>query len=142
MVRMYSGGLGLSSKLLQWYDRNPVPNMIAYRANGVAPHTVTIRASYTVPAGKKAMVVFSSAMIMRATAATTVGRVHGNAGTPTAGTFDCYHKNNTVDSMVTVQNAEMIVVGAGITLSITTEDLSTGGTMDYDLSVIYIEFDA
>jgi len=125
-----------------YYDRNPIARMIYYRANGVAPHAATQRASYTVPTGKKALVVGASAMMMRATAATSLGRVHSFGGTASSIAFDCYHKNNTVDSMVTVQNPIQYPFFEGVQLSLATEDLSTGGTMDYDISTTFTEFDA
>jgi len=53
------------------HDRNPVRQTLTYSGTGIAPHATTQRFSYTVPSGKKAIVLAAQANLQRATAATT-----------------------------------------------------------------------
>jgi len=127
---------------LEYYDRNPAPGLVSWTADGIAPHGATIRASYTVPTGKKALIVGGTAMMMRATAATTLGRARAYGATPTSIVFDLFHKSNTVDSLQQVVSAVSYVIYAGITTSLVTADASTGGTIDYNVYLTYTEFSA
>jgi len=147
MVRMYSGGLGLSSKLLQWYDRSPGNKTQIYFAGGVGPHGETQRWTYSVPAGKKAWLGPLFIEVMRATAATTVGAVVGDIRyTPQGGTTGrlliARLFTNSVNDNDRKELPAFMLLQTGDTLTAYTADGSTGGTMNYTVQAMITEFNA
>jgi len=112
----------------------------------VAPHGITVRWEYTVPAGRKAFVESLQVRIMRTAAATTLGKAHaiivlipsGQAG---AYQFVCSLLNNTVGASESLSVGQALVLNPGDTLRAATLDGSTGGTCDYFLSCKITEFD-
>lgn len=54
MVKVFSGGRWVS--LPEWYDRNPLQVGNSWLLAGTGVHVPTVRFTYTVPAGRKAMV--------------------------------------------------------------------------------------
>jgi len=142
MVRMYSTALTPFSPLLAWYDRNASQAGIYWGSVNVAPHSYTIRASYTAPSGKKAFVCASELDVRRRTAATTLGTVlvwltfAGNMA------LQILHENNTVDNRQTIPCYLGGILLSGQSLELLTWDASTGGAMDYNLTTLIVEFSA
>jgi len=130
-----------------WYDRNPVNRAIDYNASAVGPHAVTDRATYTVPAGKKALVENISLLVMRDGSPTTAGRAWAIAMIYPGGGAGWTALSAIVLS-ATVGATDHAEVGTSALLQATdviklrTEDLSTAGTHFYALGLKITEFDA
>lgn len=127
---------------LEWYDRNPSTQNIYYTGSGVAPHGMTSRASYTVPTGKKAFVGGAVGDILRRAAAGTVSEVYAFYSIGGVNLMAISHFNNTAGHAERGAGLTSSVALAGTTLAISTIDGSTGGTMNYYLSVAIMEFSA
>jgi len=132
---------------LEWYDRNPQIVWTIYHGIGIAPHTSTQRASYTVPTGKKASLEFISLFISRTTAPTTSGQVRSMATyTPSGGSIGwaliAAFNSATVDFTDKANVGHAGALQAGDNLSIYTADASTGGTCEYRENIKVTEFDA
>jgi len=127
---------------LEWYDRNAINGTVFYLGTGVAPHSVTVRATYTVPTGKKALIGAICLQFLRVTAAGTVGQIHAyfDIG-PGLGLTGQMLDNNVGAHLEREVNMNSVLLeGEGLGLS--TLDLSTGGTVNYGLSAAIMEFDA
>jgi len=140
MGRTYSTALTPKSSQLAWYDREPIDRTIGYSGSGIAPHTATVRASYTVPTGKKVFVGGLFSAVRRATAATTLGLVMVYANWQAALCYFRYHINNTVDSLDQGNHTIGAVLLEGQVMQLMTWDTSTGGTIDYRMGVVLTEF--
>ena len=132
---------------LAWYDRTPSTQVSAYLVSGVAPHSATSRWSYTVPTGKKFRVEWMQVQMIRITAATTVDLVTSDIQlTPSGGSlahmkYD-WHYSNTVLANAVFNNTPQLTLQSGDVIADLTNDLSTGGTMEYLLTMKGTEFDA
>jgi len=128
------------------YDRAPASVSKVYSAAGVAPHGETTRFTYTVPAGKLALVASVVASAVRVTAAAPVGyafaAVKLNDGTVNAPIVIAAEIGNTVDSDARMNGTPQLVALAGTVITGTTADGSTGGTFNYELGAIIYEFTA
>jgi len=124
----------------EWYDRNPSQAGINYTATNVAPHGSTVRATYTVPSGKKAFVAAAELDVRRRTAATTLGSVLAWLTFGGILGLQVLHENNTVDARRSIETYLGGVLFAGQSLQLSTWDASTGGAMDYVLTTIIVEF--
>jgi len=129
-----------------WYDRNP-SNIWRQYAATLGPHSSTQRWSYTVPAGKKALVEFSIACLLRVTAASTVGEAYAYVYyTPSGGTggslFEVRLLTNGIGDGKSLIVGQGIMMFAGDQLLGFTGDGSTGGTIEYVIAVKITEFDA
>lgn len=135
--------VGRSSEML---DRNPTTFGKYYEATGVAPHILTGRGTYTVPAGKRAIITSVMLGATRATAAAPLGEVDINfkinPGGLTQYVLKLKHINNTVNADLARYMGCQLFMEAGDVAEITTIDTSTGGTMDYYAGFTYTEFDA
>jgi hypothetical protein len=109
-----------------------------YLGSALAPHAATSRASVVVPAAKRAE-LHAYLEITRITTATTLGR----------STIEVTAGGTRVARMVLFENViganRRIALGpltlaAGETLDATTEDLSTGGTVDFVISLHGIQW--
>jgi len=130
-----------------WHDRNPASTVSGWGGSGVAPHSVTTRASYTVPSGKKALLEFLKAWVRRTAAATTAGNpkttwyVYPAGG----GTVDLLRAeiftNGVGDKDITYAFAALVLC-TGDELRQTSSDDSTAGTMDYWGAAKLTQFDA
>jgi len=145
MGRLWSPGKYVARP--EWYDRNPAPAAQFYSGSGVAPHSATVRWTYTVPAGKKAMVEFIECAVWRRTAATTAGSSRGFIQyTPQGGSTVVLLRAEvntlTLGDKDCVTTGQALVLKAGDALEAITEDLATGGNCDYILNVKITEFDA
>ena len=128
-------------------DRNPSNKVPAYAATGVAPAVATSRATYTVPAGRKADVETILLQINRATAAGTPGLFQGYLQyTPSGGSAvtiaSTQSITNTVGQGDEVNEAPSLTLLAGDNIQLWTVDASTTGTVNYTLSVVLTEYDA
>ena len=132
---------------LEWYDRNPQHKLLKYFVMNVAPHTITERWAYTVPAGKKAFVELMTIFIYRGAAATTEGLVYSNINiTPFEEAPDTVvlglMRTNVVGDESRDGIGQSAILIPGDALKGHTMDSSTGGTIDYLVASKVTEFDA
>jgi hypothetical protein len=125
--------------------RNPLVVSLAFVAFDVAPHAFTQRWSYTVPAGRMALLAFFECGVWRAGAPTTAGRaraqvliVRGVANVVAIAQITPVSTQN----MDSFSSAPLMVLTDGWTVYGYTEDTSTGGTVNYAVSALIQEFDA
>jgi hypothetical protein len=140
-------GLSAVASRTHYYDRGATPTEDQYSASGVTPHAVTIRWGYTVPTAKKAYCEFVKVWVRRATAAAAAGRVTSSLKyTPDKGIVSTLviarTTGNAVDSADRDGGAVGAFMAAGDQAEGQTEDLSTGGTVDYVVLMKRAEFDA
>jgi hypothetical protein len=130
-----------------YYDRNPLAVYQSYSSNAIAPAAVVVRATYTVPSGKKAFCETLHGFARRRTAAAPVGTWSvGINVTPSGGsnTTILYKRDtkNVIDDQKEFTISPFGELGAGDKIDLITEDLSTGGTVDYTFITKAVEFDA
>jgi len=130
-----------------WYDRNPIQIVADFESWSAGPHTVTDRLTYTVPAGKRALLELAQVKLYRVTAATTAGIARIIlALTPSGGSteyiLEAHIRGNTVGDKDSAEIASALILMAGDALVLKTVDPSTGGTIDYVGSYKITEFDA
>lgn len=130
-----------------YHDRTPLAITQQYSATAVAPHASTTRWTYTVPTGRKFFCQVTFARWVRATAAAPVGNANVLFSyTPNGGvnavTQEAVGAQNGVglgkETLLGVQGS----LGPGDAVAGGTSDASTGGTIDYRVSMAGIEFDA
>ena len=140
-MRITSVGAGARGA---YYDRNPLEVLtLGYQINGLAPAALTQRATYTVPTGRKAFVNDLSADINRATAAGASGKISAIIHRSTAsGQWRLSLFNNVVGASATKASGVNRTLLAAAVIVINTEDLSTTGTVDFDIFAYITEFDA
>lgn len=127
-----------------YYDRNAIRiSTVGFLTAGAAPHVATTRATYTVPANRKAFITQSSLDMIRITAAAPAAKQYitffivGESGD-----FEVTMLDNTVGASRNKTGGSGAVLFAGDVVQIKTFDGSTGGTADYDGQIEIIEFDA
>lgn len=129
-----------------YYDRNEVPKSFRYIAT-VAPHTTTVRWTYTVPVGKKAWMDSALAWLGRATAAAPVALAFGwvrytpSGGSATTMVNTTLATNGVNDNQQSLLSSLGAMVAGDVVEGLTV-DTSTGGTVTYDVNLKYAEFDA
>jgi hypothetical protein len=115
-------------------------------ASLLSSHSLTTRASYTVPVAKRALVSGIATNIIRNVVATTVGtaiirfRILRSGGS----TLNVYYHaftSNTVEDSTSLNMAMNYHLAAGDYIEITTEDPSTGGNHVYSYNAAVEEFD-
>jgi len=131
----------------EFYDRNPIQIQGVYEARAIAPHAQTTRWTYTVPAGKKMYAGSLFCGIVCDTDQTGGGECDSSiAMTPSGGAVGGLLRASMAFSSTTTGRAEPAVGGgyflAGDALLGRTEDLGTGGTISYLVSLQGTEFDA
>jgi len=131
----------------EWYDRNPITKIFNYNGANVAPHAITQRFTYTVPAGKKAIIEAALVYFYKRTVQTTLGLVGayidvnlGGAGAQVLLSQEMY-TNNVGDKDHTELGTTMLL-SAGDIIRGFTFDLGTGGGVTYILAVMVTEYDA
>jgi hypothetical protein len=131
-----------------WYDRNAV-SKAAYYINTLAPHSETVRLSYTCPTGRKAIVEFLVAKIFRTGAANTPAAAKAAWKiTPAGGSAvqflkaDLWLTQNATGDKDYYQLSLNLVLCSGDKIEGVTSDDSTGGTIGYVLGYKLSEFDA
>lgn len=129
-------------------DRNPIARSIVYDVGALAPAGLTQRATYTVPALKKAQVSGACCAISVASTAAPAGlkgvQVFINANAVNGVLVDASHGSdiNTVGNVKSVSIGQSFFLGAGDSASIYTSDTGTGGTMKFDSAIHITEYDA
>lgn len=130
-----------------WFDRAPTDQTIWYEAGPVAPHGITVRATYTPPAGRNAWVENAFLLVQRQTAAGAASLARANLRyTPSGGAAEIlataqFWTNAVGDGMATPYGGGLLLV-SGDTIDLATGDVSTGGACWYTLSAKITEFDA
>lgn len=126
-----------------YYDRNPTDVFNFTSQNALAPHALTNRWTYTVPAGRKAYLSNAFTIIHIVTAATTAGQRSARITTPSVTFFlnrSVYA--NAVDTVDQANNGGTVLLLAGDASSGADVDVSTGGTVDFLYGSSATEFDA
>lgn len=125
----------------QFYDRNAIQIQLNNTNAGLAPHSTNQRAIYTVPSARGALVAGVSLYLHRAVVATTAGsyREYAQTNIALATVRDVTIAVDTVDRQF-ASGPWWLPAGTSCTLN--TQDLSIGGTVDYEGTVSGTEFDA
>lgn len=119
----------------------------AYGADGLAPHAITTRFTYTVPAATKARLELACVYLVRATAPSAAGMAFVRVTyTPAGGSgvdiLRVAELSLTVGGGHSQSLGYSILLGPGDVLAGQTRDQSTGGTYDMSLSVVLTEMTA
>src|SRR5574341_363058 len=136
-MRLYVPGLTTTTPP----DRNAVQKNGTVQLNGVAPHALTVRATYTVPAGKRFLLTAVHLWVRRRTAATTAGLVQMKVDTSLGIEIPIQSSKNAIDDLMSSDAAPNVLLQAGETVNTRTSDTSTGGTVDYLGGYMGYEFD-
>lgn len=139
---------GLSSIVRPaWYDRNPLSVFKSFNLAAVAPHVNTVRWTYTVPAGRKAMI--ESVMIetfrdaVAGAAGLFIGFIRYAVGGAGGDAYVVARSNaNTLGAESRINESQGGIMFAGDVLTGETVDGSTGGTVLYMVNAKITEFDA
>lgn len=131
-----------------WYDRNPSSIMLSWDGI-VTPHGATERWSYTVPAGKKAMVEALQCAVRRVTTATNPGPAWMRVYVKPAGASEqtlllafLSTTDNTVGSRMECSIGASLTLFPGDQIRAVSFDLSDSGTILYLASAKLTLFDA
>ena len=131
-----------------WYDRNPTTLVDSFTGSA-APHAPTTRISYTVPAGKKAIVETLAAKVIRMAAASTPELVTAQfLLTPSGGEERVLLGAYLTSAQNSPKDSDSLGIGPSLTLFPgdyirgITFDLSTGGLVYYVLILKLTVFDA
>ena len=127
---------------LEWYDRNPQECTFTYAGDDVAPHSSTVRWTYTVPTGKKLFVESAVALVTRVTAADTASEVVARVTARAMSLLRAKIYTNAVGDKDHMNVGRSVIMLAGSVLQGSTADLSTAGTIDFLATLHGIEFDA
>lgn len=128
-----------------YFDRNPQAEHLYYSDTGVSPHSLTVRATYTVPANKKAIVSEIYLAVMRYDVATTylVPAIFVRY-TPSGGTArfiaSASRHDNKRWEWTKIHLTNVLIMEEGDKLELLTEDGSTGGTCQYHGNVCIYQF--
>lgn len=145
-MRLVSPGGGGGGGVLEMpWNRNPSFVMFTYTSENVAPHGITQRWIYTVPAGRRAQVNYIGAGAWRDSAPTTAGMVRSFVQVNTgAGWFTiCIIRLTALTGNSEVAFAyPQFILSEGHAVRGQTSDGSTGGTCSYLCAVAITEFDA
>jgi hypothetical protein len=125
--------------------RNGAWKNIYYTGANIGPHSSTSRATYTVPAGKKALVLNISVLVQRFTAPTTPGDFSAVVShTPNSGYSVFLGLARSLSGVVGAGDADRknmcYPLDTYDMVSIVTKDGSTGGTVDYFIHVAIWEY--
>jgi hypothetical protein len=129
------------------FDRNATSKTNDYNAVAIAPHALTVRATYTIPAGKKFAVGTVCLSTSRAAAVTVAGAQSAKARlTPSGGAASFIFSNlmfgGAAGEKSPLMAGSSAILFAADLLELTTEDLNTAGSINYTLAVPGYEFDA
>jgi len=130
----------------EWYDRNPIHRLYGYSGN-LAPHSVTTRWTYTVPAGKKAFLELAAVHHIKTAAATTVVNSYSSILiTPSGGSLTeliaAQIYTNAVGDKDRAETGHAAVLLAGDIIQFNTYNGDTGGTVWHRGVAKITEFDA
>lgn len=128
-----------------YYGRNPTFVTKYGSVIGGGPSSDSSLISYTVPAGRKAVLTASMLNWYRKTVATTAGIVEFYIQTTinaVAGKVIYIETiRNVIGDYITYFNPGLIYMNSGDTIDVRRSDLSTGGTADYIATCYLVEFD-
>lgn len=140
MIILYPNGQSPS-----FLGQHPKNVSIGWIGNGIAPHANTSRVSYTVPAGKRALIQACLGTTIRDTVAAPIGRfglfVERDDGVSPDTILSLTSLANTIGANNQLSYADQSYMKAGDIVTIWTGDLSTGGTVSYFAHVSITEFD-
>ena len=126
----------------EWYDRAPLVITKVYATTNVAPHGLTSRWTYTVPANRKCIVESAIAYLIRYTNSTLtdIAWISISDG----GTYISLAEvvNATFGTTGQGQVGGTIVYTAGTVITGQTQDASGNGTFNYFACLKGTEFDA
>jgi hypothetical protein len=129
---------GTLDALRSLYSSDTQFSQVSFVSIGVAPHSLTSRGSVAVPSGRFLLVKQVAMRVRRATAATTPGRVRALLSVDGTPVLMADFLGNTVDLSDSVTLGECPIAIGPATVSLQTEDTSTGGTCDYSLLLSYV----
>jgi len=132
--------LSTKARLQPWYQTN-FDTVTATYDGSAAPHGLTTRFTYTVPANRIAIIENTMIEALRLTAAGTLGTVDVYILADSVYIAKVFFYNNTVYSAGYENQAKQILLKAGETCVGKTSDGSTGGTVNYRMMVNILEFD-
>ena len=127
-------------------DRNPTTYNFGYALADGAPAAQTERLTYTIPAGKRAIIQSAFVSLIRVTVATVSARANANitvnVGAGNYSVIYCALRSNLVGERDTINitNAGQFVAATAIKLF--TQDPCTGGTTDIFGGYTILEYDA
>jgi hypothetical protein len=131
-------------RIQQFADRRTNNTGLNAFVDAVAPHTITTRVTYTVPANQIAVVRSVHISFERQTAATTVGIV--TVDVRQAGGAQRYAsirtKTNVALARIDVALPVNVELPAGEQVFLEDTDASTGGTVSFDYNVVINEYSA
>ncbi len=130
-----------------WYDRNPSSALWEVELVGIAPHSETVRGTYTVPSGKLAVVDIVYLEIMRTDVPDAVGRaalrlLYSDDGATWRTIAKADLKTAEMFGIDKVHLTGLGIFMPGDSFRITTFDGSTGGECYYNAVVKIFTFDA
>ena len=129
------------------FDRNPVQTVKSYASFSLAPAALTSRWSYTVPAGKRAVMTSGNIFVQRNTVATSVGQNQyeiyvAPVGVGATAFMQFYDSDNTLNRSLTLVISQGPLLNATDVVAAQTRDTSTGGSNNVSISATFTEFDA
>lgn len=138
------GPIGVTSN---YYDRNPTDQFLVFSQNNVAPHASVARVTYQTPASRKAFIEFVSLYARRSAVMTAAGiwsvglNLTASGGAPVSLVYQ-RTSLNAVNAITAWGATSIGLMQPGDLIQLTTEDLGTGGTVDYTIGFKATEFDA
>jgi hypothetical protein len=127
---------------LAYYDRAPTNTALNFQSNAIAPAGTTVRATYTVPTARKAIITGGSCGVRRRTAATTPAYPNVQLAAPSGFLAQLSTGSNAIDQGADITIASGQVALAGQAIAFQTTDSSTAGTVDFYGVCAILEFDA
>ena len=124
-----------------YYDRAPLAATVGADSINVAPHGLTTRATYTVPAARKGIVTNVYLQITRQTVAAPKGRPRVNLSIAAFTQALLELTENVADKTIALAWTPQYVLLPAQVLNLQTSDDSTGGTLDYETYAGIMEFD-
>lgn len=126
----------------QIYEKNAISESAEFTQNNVAPHGDTLRATYTVPNTKLAEIQMIELFVFRRSAGSSIGNVEIKVDSSIRGRLaTIIFRDNTVGAVSSQNFGKSLLLETGEIITISTEDDSTGGTLNYSINVGITEFD-
>ena len=134
--------LSTRGRLQPWYQANFLPVNKGYISD-LAPAGTTNRWTYTVPANRIAMIMSAYCLILRSSAATTLGGADAiiDINALTTRVLDASLFTNTVGATMQLALGQSAILKAGDVLTGKTYDGSVGGTVSFGMFANIMEFD-
>ena len=129
-----------------FFDREGDPRSFSYYNTGVNPHVLTVRFTYTVPAGKAAFVMSRAASIARTDPASSpfAAAAYHRSNLSAGGLKEVLlvpMRSNTIGDTVVIAQGRCGPIAAGDVLEGVTVDGSVAGAIGYSLGLEVMEFD-